>query len=260
MILRRRAYTFGMKWLICVFGISLTAQTVNVEKERALGAGLVDSIRREAKPLGDAEVSAFVERVGRKLSAILPDSDFRFEVVVSDGAEPIGLPGGFVLVPASFLLAAEDEAEFAGMLAHAMGHSHLRHGFSSIRQTQDGKIPLLFMGGWAGVHANTQQRQMLFPQGFLASLRKFELEADRFALDLTGKAGYDPGGLVRYVRRVQPADSGSPSPLPPKEERLAALEGLTAQGAVDGGEFRRVRGLVGAALAVPVRKAPSLRR
>lgn len=258
MILLRREYTFGMKWLICIFGISLMAQTINVEKERALGAGLAGEIRKEAKAFGDAEVSAYVERVGRKLSAFLPGSDFRFEVVIADRAEPIGLPGGFVLVPASFLVAVEDEAEFVAMLAHAMGHVSLRHGFPVIRQPQEGQIPLLFMGGWAGVHANTQQGQVLVPQGFLASLRKFELEADRFAVDLAGKAGYDPGALARYIRRVQPADSGRPSPLPAKGERLGALEDTLAQGSVGGSEFQRMQELVRG--AVPVRKAPSLRR
>jgi len=258
MILRRREYTFGMKCLICVFGISLFAQTIPLEKEKALGAGLVREIRKEAKPLGDAEVSAFVERVGRKLSALLPGSEFQFEVVVSPGAEPIGLPGGFVLVPASFLIAAEDEAEFVGMLAHAMGHVFLRHGFPVMRPPQSAipsTIPLIFMGGWTGVHANTQQ-PMVLPMGLWETMRKYELEADRFGVDLARKAGYDPGALARYIRRVQKEDSSRPSPLPPKGERLAALEGMAAQGTVDGSEFQRVRGLAGAA---KVRKAPSLR-
>jgi predicted Zn-dependent protease len=255
MILRRREYTFGMKCLICVFGISLMAQTIPLEKEKALGAGLVREIRKEAKPLGDAEVSAYVERVGRKLGALLPGSEFQFEVVVSPGAEPIGFPGGFVLVPASFLLAAEDEAEFVGMLAHVMGHVFLRHGLPTIRPPQS-TIPLIFMGGWSGVHANTQQPTMFIPMGFWEAMRKNEVEADRFGVDLARKAGYDPGALARYIRRVQKEDSSRPSPLPPKGERLAALEGMTAQGTVDGSEFQRVRGLAGAA---KVRKAPSLR-
>jgi beta-barrel assembly-enhancing protease len=248
----------AVKWLICAFGVSLAGQTMTLEKERALGAGLARELRKEAKPLGDTEVSAFVERVGRKLSASLPDSEFHFEVVVSPGAEPIGLPGGFVLVPASFLLAAEDEAEFVGMLAHAMGHVSLRHGFPTIRPPQS-QIPLIFMGGWTGVHANTQQPTLMVAMGFLELLRKHEMEADRFAVDLAGKAGYDPGALARYIRRVQPEDSGRVSPLPPKGERLTALEGMVAQGRVGGSEFLRMRELVRMA-TVAMRKAPSLRR
>jgi predicted Zn-dependent protease len=65
--------------------------------------------------------------------------------------EPATLPGGYVFVPAGLFLAAQDEAEFAGMLAHAMGHIALRHG---TRQATRGvlikqrSIPLIFMGGW----------------------------------------------------------------------------------------------------------------
>jgi predicted Zn-dependent protease len=246
MILRRRAYTFGMKWLNCIFGISLFAQTIPLEKERALGVGLAQQIRKDAKPLGDAEVSAYVERVGRKLSALLPNSGFQFEVIVSPGAEPMGVPGT-VFVPASFLLAVDDEAEFVGMLAHVMGHVFLRHGFRGPRPTIAGQIPLIFIGG---SHANTHEPGLLVPMGYLETAKKFEGEADLFAVDLAAKAGYDPGALARYIRRVQQEDSGRPSPFPPKRERLAALEGIVAQGAVDGSEFKRVRGLAGAALAV----------
>jgi predicted Zn-dependent protease len=246
----------------CVFGISLFGQTLTLEKERALGSGLAAEIRRQARPFDIPVVSAYVARVGERLAASVPGGSFRFEVVVAEGTEPIGLPGGFVLVPASFLLAAEDEAEFAGMVAHAMGHVFLRHGFVKARQPKEGTIPL-FMGGWAGVHADTHHRNAWMPATFVDSLREYELEADRFGADLAGRAGYDPAALRNYIRRVQPEASPSVrvSPLPAKAERLAALEQASdPAGEVGGSEFLRVREMVQVALQSPARKAPSLRR
>jgi len=216
MILRRRTYTFGMKRLIWVFGVSLMAQTVSLEKERALGAHMAAEIRKVSPPFPVPEVVAYVERMGARLAAFVPSGSFRFEVVGAGRAEPMGLPGGVVFVPATFLLMAEDEAEVAAMMAHAMGHVALRHGFVSLRATKEGAIPLLFMGGWMGSHASAEERTALIPAGFLGSVRSNELEADRFGAELAGKAGYDAAALARYVQRVQPEDWNEHVALPPK--------------------------------------------
>ena len=260
MILRRRTYTFGMKRLIWVFGVSLMAQTVSLEKERALGAHMAAEIRKVSPPFPVPEVVAYVERMGARLAAFVPSGSFRFEVVGAGRAAPMGLPGGVVFVPATFLLMAEDEAEVAAMMAHAMGHVALRHGFVSLRATKEGAIPLLFMGGWMGSHASAEERTALIPAGFLGSVRSNELEADRFGAELAGKAGYDAAALARYVQRVQPEDWNEHVALPPKGERLGALAGVAgAGGEVSNSEFLRVREMVRVMLGVPAgRKAPSL--
>ena len=252
-----------MKLWICVFGISLFGQALTLEKERALGAGLAAEIRRGSKPFEDSIVNAYVRRVGERLAAFVPDGAFRFEVIVAEGSEPIGLPGGFIFVPASFFLEAENEAEFAGMVAHAMGHVALRHGTVNAKVPRELTIPLVFMGGWMGVHADSQHRSSLIPAGFVEVISGYELEADRFGADLAGRAGYDSAALGSYIRRVQ--REGSPAagltPLPPKGERLAALETVGPRtGEVGGSEFLGVREIVRAALRGPGRKPPSLRR
>ena len=247
-----------MKFCIGVLGISLFGQTLPLEKERALGAAMAAEHRRQTKPLDIPDVSAFVERVGGRLGAAVPGGEFRFEVVVAERTEPVGLPGGYVLVPASFLLAVEDEAEFAGMVAHAMGHASLRHGFVNLREGKEGTIPVFLTGGWMGAHADPGS---VFPIGFLEAIRIRELEADRFGADLAGRAGYDPTALARYIRRVQPEQSTTLSPLPMKATRLAALANTAGHaGEVGGSEFLRVRELVRTALRGSGRKAPSLLR
>lgn len=238
--------------------MAVWGQTLTLEKERALGAGLAAEIRNQAGPLEIVGVSAYLEHVGTRLASFVPGGEFRFEVVDSKGSEPVGLPGGFVLVPASFFLATEDESEFVGMLAHAMGHAHLRHLLVTRSGAGEGGIPLVFMGGGMGVHADSQQSMMLIPMGLMGAVRRYELEADRFGADLAARAGYDGAGLARYLKRVQMEDSQRPSPLPAKGERLAALAEFGATGGeVFGSEFLQVRELVRAALE---RKTPSLRK
>ncbi len=182
-----------------------------------------------------------MERVGARLGA-----GFRVVVIAGDKGEPVGLPGLIVTVPAGFLLAVEDEAEFAGMLAHAMGHSALRHGFRDTPPS--GRIPLIYMGGWLGAHGDSQDGTPLYPIAMRARVAEYEREADRYGAEAAARAGFDGAGLARYLAR-----------RPVAQERLAALT-LAEGGEVSSSEFLRVREIVRAALAAPVRTAPSLRR
>lgn len=238
MILRRRGYTFGVKVWLAIFGLVLCGQTLPVQKERALGEAILLQSRRFL----NTEVEAYVERVGARLG-----SGFQIVVTAGDGGEPVGLPGQIIMVPARFLLAVEDEAEFAGMLAHAMGHSALRHGFVELR---DGGVPLVYMGGWMGAHADSSDGAALYPAAVKARIAELELEADRYGAEAAARAGFDGAGLTRYLAR-----------RPSAEKRLAALADVGAEGGeVSSSELLRVREIVRAALAAPVRKAPSLRR
>lgn len=67
--------------------------------------------------------------------------------------EPIAFPGGFIFVPARLILAAQDEDEFAGMLAHSIAHIAERHATRQATRseiTNMSTTPLIYMGGWTG--------------------------------------------------------------------------------------------------------------
>lgn len=228
-----------MKWIVALTAALAVAQPTPKDKLTALGNALAAEVRRESQPFANDEVDAYVRRTVARLPAPV-----RVELVSRKSCEPIGLPGGIVLVPAEFLLAVEDEAEFVGMLAHAMAHATLPHGFLSLPNTSG--IPLIFAGGWNGVHDQANDR-MLIPVAARPTLRAHELEADQWAAAAAVRAGYDRAGLTRYLRRVSR-----------DEERLAALD-QAGEGEVLSSEFVRVREIVRGAFAEPVRKAPSLR-
>ena len=131
-----------------------------------------------------------MQRKGERLAAAVPGEVFHFEVIGSGAAEPIGLPGGTVLVLASFFLRAENEDAFAGMLSHAMGHVVLRHGFKEARPTADAAIPLIFIGGWIGAHADPAGSQTLIPIAFRARHQRYEEDADLYGAELAQRAGF----------------------------------------------------------------------
>ncbi len=237
------------------------ASVYDVEKERALGQELASEIRRSSPPLGNKAVEQYANRIGADLVTHLGETavGYSFEVVVSsDAVEPMSLPGGLVLVPARFFLAAEDEAEFAGMIAHSIAHVVLHRGLRTVSNVAS--IPLVF----ADCHVDSQRPSPLTPVAFLKDQRARELEADRFALGLLARAGYDATALRGYVERAQAPDRDK-SPLPPRELRLARmdeiLQSLPKASRPSTGDFRAIQAAVRATTDRPKDdRPPTLRR
>ena len=202
------------------------------DKEAALGAQLANQVRRDTVPLASDPVREYVERVGGLIAAHLPTgcpASFTFAVVTDETVtnEPMALPGGYIFVPAGLITAAQSEAEFAGMLAHAMAHVAERHGTRTATRGElvnMASVPLIFVGGWTG-YAIRQGAGAAVPLGLLNFQRQFELAADGTAVRTVAAAGYDPGAVVRYIERTQSGRMPEVwSPLPARDKRITAME------------------------------------
>ena len=221
-------------WLAA--GLAVTAQEPtagahNREKEAALGKQLAADFRRHTTPIENPAVLDYLDALGRRLAAQTPEVRFPFTFsAVSDDPcpathEPAVFPGGYVFVPSELFLAAQEEAEFAAMVAHAIAHIALRHGVRQLREspTNNSGIPLIFLGGWGG--SCSEGRAV--PLAFLKIQRGNELEADLLAIQIAARVGFDPEALMRYIQRVQPAAPGTPSKaysaLPDRNERAGSM-------------------------------------
>lgn len=211
----------------------------SIEREKLLGAQHAADFRRQAQVMDAPSVNAYLDELGQGLAAQSPATGFTytFELVDDDQTwihEAAAFPGGPVFVPASLILAAADEDELAGMLAHAIAHIATRQQTRQITRGQianQAAIPLIFMGSWSG-YAIRQDNAFALPIAFRTFQRKHELESDQLALRILSSAGYDPQALARYIERVQPADPplrNAMAPYPDKDKRLAALQAAIQQ-------------------------------
>src|SRR5207248_228763 len=86
-------------------------------------------VEQEQKLLKDPIINEYVNRVGQNL---VRNSDakvpFTIKVIDSDEINAFALPGGFFYVNSGLILAADDEAELAGVMAHEIAHVAARHG------------------------------------------------------------------------------------------------------------------------------------
>src|SRR5437867_823937 len=203
---------------------------ISLEKEIAMGRQLAAEIERQVKLIDDPVINEYVNRVGQNL---VRNSDakvpFTIKVVESDEINAFALPGGFFYVNTGLILAADDEAELAGVMAHEIAHVAARHGTEQASKAElinFASIPLIFMGGVGGF-ALRQAAGFLIPMQFLQFSRKDEAEADYFGLQYLYKTGYDPGAAVSFFEKLQAKETAKPGSIskmfsthPPTGDRI----------------------------------------
>lgn len=242
----------------------LGTQLVPLETELKLGEQVAAQIESQEKVLGDHRVQAYVRSIVERLvvhaQADRPEITYQVKVLDNHGqVNAFALPGGYIYVYSGLLLAADDEAEVAGVLGHEIGHVVGRHSANQMASQMGlGLLAAIALG------EEPQQLAQLVAQlssaGALASFsRDDERESDEYGVEYTVAAGYDPQGLKSFFAKLKALEEGhSRSDLekflsthPATSERIRRIDKLIAKAGSPPGERFRPRFL---------RETASLRR
>jgi predicted Zn-dependent protease len=188
----------------------------SLEKQIALGKQISQQVETQSKVINDPVVSEYINRLGQNL---VRNSDsqvpFTIKVIDSDDINAFALPGGFFYVNSGLILAADEEAELAGVMAHEIGHVAACHAArEQTRGTlmQMMTIPLIFVGGPIG-YAAYEGAGLAVPLTFLKFSRGFEAEADYLGVQYMYKAGYDPAAFISFFEKVQVQEKRKPGTI-----------------------------------------------
>jgi predicted Zn-dependent protease len=228
------------------------------ESEVKAGRMLAAEVDKEAKFIDDPIITEYVNRVGQNIvlhsDAKIP---FTIKVIDSDEVNAFALPGGFFYVNKGLILAADNEAELAGVMAHEIAHVCARHAMENERKMQVldyGLLAGMILGG--GIIGNVLYNGggLIEGMAFLKFSRGAEEEADRLGVQYMWAAGYDPNAMATMFEKLEAKNKKKPGtisklfathPAPP--ERRAAAVALAArfperdEYVISSSEFQRVK-------------------
>jgi predicted Zn-dependent protease len=186
----------------------------SLDREMEMGKELASQIDPQVKFFIDPQVNEYVNRLAQNL---MRNSDakvpLKVKIIDADELNAFALPGGYFYINTGMLMAADSEAELAGVMAHEIGHIAARHATKNVTKQQIwnmASIPLMFVGGPAGMVVRNVA-QIAVPMSFMKFSRSAEREADLLGIEYEYAAGYDPGARVSFFERLQDKDKKNPN-------------------------------------------------
>lgn len=164
----------------------------------------------------DKNILKYLNLIAATMAEVSGAYDVLFKVYVTTEKEPkaFSVPGGYILVSQGLLNLCEDEAEVAGILGHEIMHIVLRHG---LKEQYERRWKIRMEEAFAELEEEVGEE----PDSVVSELEEFaheayetavkprlqtyEEEADRGAVVLLIRAGYDPMAVSKMILKVRDA-------------------------------------------------------
>lgn len=234
----------------------------NTEKNLAALAEAQKTKGKVSLPASEKnDLNAYLSKVGRNLAGYSPRPEivWTFGVLDSPTVNAFSAPGGYVFVTTGLLKLVENEAQLAGVLSHEIGHISGRHALKGYSKVKYKQCDLATVGGYmlkrgmdmqpefrraaaytryfSGGNLDLDSTDMAadlisaladgFIDDFVSSgmAAPDELEADKYAVELSTFAGYDAGEYEKFLQKLP---AGADKNHPPMNDRLAEIKRVRA--------------------------------
>ena len=178
---------------------------ISQEEEIVIGRQIAGNLLGAAELVKDNRLQKYVNNVGRWVASQSerPDLPWHFGVIESDDINAFAAPGGYIFITRGLYKQLTNEASLAGVLAHEIAHVVRQHHLKILQQSKlvdlGGKLVAQEVGG-------NEQAQKIIGSGAEIVARSLdknaEFEADRMAVVLATRAGYDPYSFAEVLQQI----------------------------------------------------------
>lgn len=188
------------------------AATLLTDREaEQLGKAFIRQSRYQQPYVSDPELVDYINRLGQRLVDVSDEAnkDYHFYLIDNNVINAFAVPGGHIALHTAILTKSESESELASVIAHEISHVSQRHIARKLENSRyDSWIALgaLLAAAAAGgsdaaqaafglANASIIDRQLTYS-------RAFESEADSLGIRLLSRAGFDPGAMPVFFKRL----------------------------------------------------------
>lgn len=198
--------------VIFIFGCSRNPVTgkrelsfMSTSQELAMGTQSDPQVVAEFGLYEDEKLQAFINEKGQKMAKVShrPDLDYEFKILNSPVVNAFALPGGYIYFTRGILAHFSNEAEFAGVLGHEIGHVTARHSAQQYTNQMLSQIGLI-----VGLVVSPTVRQFAdeISQGvqlmLLSNSREHESQSDQLGVEYSTKIGYDANYMANFFQTI----------------------------------------------------------
>lgn len=161
--------------------------------DRTVGEEQTAIIAAELGIYADEELERYVHSVAVRLLRHAPPQPFDYEFKIVDQIVPnaFAVPGGKIYLSRGLLALVDSEDELAAVIGHEITHAAERH--AAARMEHASRINPFVIG-------------ILRAASIAAYGREHERDADRGGQILAARAGYDPGGIATFLRKLDASE------------------------------------------------------
>jgi len=188
----------------------------SLDKQVMWGKQFSEQVEQTSKVVRDPVVNEYINRLAQN---IVRNSDakvpFTVKVLDDDTVNAFALPGGYFYVFSGLILAADNESELAGVMAHEIAHVAACHAAREQTRGQWANfatIPLIFVGGGLG-YGIYEAMGIAVPLTFMKFSRGFESDADYLGVQYLYNSGYDPKGMPDMFEKLAALEKKKPGAL-----------------------------------------------
>jgi predicted Zn-dependent protease len=193
-------------------------EDITPEQEYYIGRTVGAMILAKYKPYNNDGANQYINVLGQTLAQAsdLPETygGYHFQIQDSDEINALAAPGGLIFVTRGILRCCKHEDAVAAVLAHEIGHVQFRHGLQAINKSRiTSALSTIAIEGTKQFGSSTLASltetfedsitditSTLINNGYS---RSFEREADKAAVTIMQRVGYNPRGLLDMLETMQ---------------------------------------------------------